>query len=423
MAGPGSRVRRLRGALAGRARASADGLVRRGRPPGLRTAKTVLAAVLAYAVADWLHTSTAPVLAPLTALLVVQLTMHETLASGRERVVSVVAGVLVAAVFASFVGLTWWSLGLVVAASLVAGKLLRLGPQLLEVPITAMLVLAVGGAERYALGRVEETLLGAAVGIVVNLLIAPPLYIQPASDAIAELAERMAAFARDLATAMRGEWSRPVAETQLARARRLGEDVARADRHLARTEESARLNPRGGQARQVEPRLRSTLDALEHAQVGLRNLTRALLDRTFFVPEDEAARAYTPGAREALAAVADATADALQDTAGVPRTVHRTPSPEEVDDVVGALDRARGRLAAELVVDPATDVAAWAQHGSLLDAVDRLRVEIRTALSPPRPPARAPLADRPRRAVGRAVDRAADRAGAARRRRPPPAPR
>jgi len=146
MAGPGSRVRELRGALTVRARASAEGLVRRGRPPGLRTAKTVLAAVLAYAVADWLHTSSAPVLAPLTALLVVQLTMHETLASGRERVVSVVAGVLVAAVFASFVGLTWWSLGLVVAASLVAGRLLRLGPQLLEVPITAMLVLAVGGA-------------------------------------------------------------------------------------------------------------------------------------------------------------------------------------------------------------------------------------------------------------------------------------
>jgi Aromatic acid exporter family member 1 len=415
-------MRDLRGALAVQAHASVEGLVRRGRPPGLRTAKTVLAAVVAYAVADSLHTSSSPVLAPLTALLVVQLTMHETLASGRERVVSVVAGVLVAAVFASFVGLTWWSLGLVVTASLVAGKVLRLGPQLLEVPITAMLVLAVGGAQRYALGRVEETLLGAAVGIVVNLLIAPPLYIQPASDAIAELAERMAASAHDLAAALRGEWSRSVAEAQLARARRLGEDVARADRHLARTEESARLNPRGGQARQAEPRLRSTLDALEHAQVGLRNLTRALLDRTFFVPEDEAAGAYSPGAREALAAVADATADALQDTAGVPRAVDRTPSREEVDDVVGALDRARGRLAAELVVDPAADVAAWAQHGALLDAVDRLRVEIRSALSPPRPPTRAPLAHRPRRAVGRAVDRAAT---ATRRRRPPgsgPAP-
>jgi hypothetical protein len=285
-----------------------------------------------------------------------------------------------------------------------------LGPNLLEVPISAMLVMAVGGAERYALGRVAETLLGAAVGVAVNLLIAPPLYIQPASDAIAELAEGMARWCTDLAAALRGPWTRATAQEQLTRARRLGEDVTRADRHLARTEESARLNPRGRQARSVEPRLRSTLDALEHAQVGLRNLARALLDRTFFLPEQDADQAWTPGAREALAGFLSAAAAALAGSAGVPGSPS-TPVPGAVDDAVGALDAARDRLAAELVVDPAADAAAWAQHGALLDAVDRLRVEIRSSLTPPEAPAVRPLAERPRRAVGRAV-RAA-------RRRPP----
>jgi uncharacterized membrane protein YgaE (UPF0421/DUF939 family) len=403
-------VRGARDALAARGREELRRVIRRGRPPGLRTAKTVLAAVVAFAVAEALHTSSSPVLAPLTALLVVQLTMYETLAHGRERIVSVVAGVLVAVLFAGFVGLTWWSLGLVVGASIVAGKLLRLGPHLLEVPITAMLVMAVGGAERYALGRVAETLLGAAVGVAVNVLIAPPLYIQPASDAIAELAEGMARYCTDLAAALRGPWSRGVAQAQLTRARRLGQDVARADRHLARTEESARLNPRGRQARQVEPRLRSTLDALEHAQVGLRNLSRALLDRTFFLPEEEAGRAWSPGARESLAGVLEGAAAALGESAGIPRSP-AVPGPGEVDDAVGALDAARSRLAAELVVDPAADAAAWAQHGALLDAVDRLRVEIRSSLTPPGPPAGRPFAERPRRAVGRAVQAA--------RRRPP----
>jgi hypothetical protein len=251
------------------------------------------------------------------------------------------------------------------------------------------------------------------VGVAVNLLIAPPLYIQPAGDAIAELAEGMARFATGLGAALRGDWSRTAAETQLTRARRLGEDVARADRHLDRTEESARLNPRGRQAREVEPRLRSTLDALEHAQVGLRNLARALLDRTFFVPEDEAGTAYSVEARAALADVADAVAAALRESAGIPRTPGATPTAAEVDDTVAALDRTRGRLAAALVVDPAADAAAWAQHGALLDAVDRLRVEIRTALSPPELRARPPLTERPRRAVGRAVQ-------AARGRRPAP---
>jgi hypothetical protein len=59
---------------------------------------------------------------------------------------SVVAGVALAMIFVSVVGLTWWSLAALVAASIVAGQLLRLGPHLVEVPISAMLVLGVGYA-------------------------------------------------------------------------------------------------------------------------------------------------------------------------------------------------------------------------------------------------------------------------------------
>ncbi|MDT7675231.1 MAG: hypothetical protein QOD82_3133, partial [Pseudonocardiales bacterium] len=111
---------------------------RRGRTPGLRTAKTTLAAVLAFQIADMLHTSAQPILAPLTALLVVQLTLYSTLTSGLDRVAAVVTGVLVAVGVAGTTGLTWWSLGAVVGISLVIGRLLRLGSNLLEVPISAM---------------------------------------------------------------------------------------------------------------------------------------------------------------------------------------------------------------------------------------------------------------------------------------------
>jgi Predicted membrane protein len=198
-------------------------LFRRGRRPGLRTAKTTLAAVLSFVLAQQLGADPQPVLAPLTALLVVQLTMYETLASGLQRVASVVAGVLIAVGVAAYVGLTWWSLGVVVAASLIIGRLLRLGAQLLEVPISAMLVLAVGGAEGPALARVYETLIGAGVGVVVNAVIAAPLYVQPASDALGELAERMAAFLRQLADQLGAGWSREAADRMLNDARRLGD--------------------------------------------------------------------------------------------------------------------------------------------------------------------------------------------------------
>ena len=379
-------------------------LVRRGRPPGLRTAKTVLAAVVAFQVATWLDTTSSPILAPLTALLVVQLTLYETLATGWERVVSVTSGVLIAVLFASVVGLTWWSLGLVVGLSLVVGRLLRLGPHLAEVPISAMLVLAVGGAESAALGRITETLIGAAVGVLVNTLVAPPLYVQPAGEAIAELAERMADLCEDLAAALGGAWSRRLADELLDRARAVGTEVARADRHLARTEESARLNPRGRSAREARPRLRNTLTALERVHVTLRNLTRVLLDRTYFVPEDEADRAWTPAARAALADVLRAVARTLRD-AGAVADGSAVPTGVDAGRLAAMLDL-RGRLADALLVDPRHDAAAWAQHGTLLDAVDLLRVELAAALQPPSatwaPP---PLAQAQVRAVRRALTR------------------
>jgi uncharacterized membrane protein YccC len=220
-----------------------------GRLPGLRTAKLVLAAVLSYVLAGALDTSPDRVLAPLTALLVVQLTLFQTLASAVGRVVSVLTGVVLAVAVSELVGVHWWSFGLLVLASLVAGQVLRLRDHLLEVPISAMIVLALGGTASSATGRVVETLLGGAVGLAVNLVVAPPLHVRPAEQAVGRLAERLADFLDELAGHLRQGWSRAAADAWLERARSLGRDVERADRDLTRAEESVRLHPRGSRAR------------------------------------------------------------------------------------------------------------------------------------------------------------------------------
>jgi uncharacterized membrane protein YgaE (UPF0421/DUF939 family) len=51
-------------------------------------------------------------LAPLTALLVVQVSPYQALRSAVHRVVAVVAGVLLAVARADLARFTWWSLGL-----------------------------------------------------------------------------------------------------------------------------------------------------------------------------------------------------------------------------------------------------------------------------------------------------------------------
>jgi hypothetical protein len=53
---------------------------------------------------------------------------------------------------------------------------LRLGPNLAEVPISAMLVLGLGyslGAESVGTGRVVETLVGPVEGVLVNIMFPP----------------------------------------------------------------------------------------------------------------------------------------------------------------------------------------------------------------------------------------------------------
>jgi hypothetical protein len=393
-------------------------LLRRGRRPGLRTAKTTLAAVLSYVVALRLGTSPQPVLAPLTALLVVQLTMYETLASGLQRVASVVAGVLIAVGVATWVGLTWWSLGIVVAASLVIGRLLRLGPHLLEVPISAMLVLAVGGAEGAALDRVYETLIGAAVGVAVNVVIAAPLYVQPASDAIEELAERMAAFLRQLADQLGEGWSRESADRMLDEARRLGDEVDHADRTLGRAQDSARFNPRVAEAREALPRLRTGLTGLEHTYMTIRNLCRSLLDRTYFVPSEQAETVYDARVRDVLAGVLEAAADAIGHVPAVTSGIEgQDAARTEVDRRLSELHRRRDLLAELLHEESAADRAVWQQHGALLTDLDRMRIEIEATVRAPehawRPP---PVIESQRRALQQIIAAARQRTQSRRRR-------
>ena len=137
-----------------------------------RFVKTTVAAVLSCELARRLLSDPVPLLAALTAVLVAQITIFETVRSGVERIGSVVAGVLVAALLSRVVGLTWWGLAIVIFASLAIGQLLRLGQQELEVPISAMLVLAVTGqTASAATNRIFETLIGAVTGVTVNAVL------------------------------------------------------------------------------------------------------------------------------------------------------------------------------------------------------------------------------------------------------------
>src|SRR6478672_12312060 len=202
----------------------------RGSNALLRALRLAGAAVAAYVVAGLLLQEAVPVIAALTALLVVEVTLFDIVTSGVQRVVSVVAGVMLAVWFSSFVEITWWSLGMLVAASIMIGQLLRLGPHLVEVPISAMLVLGVGGAEGPASDRIVETLIGAAVGVAVNLLFPPAIRSDTAAKAVQKFAEEIAKLLETAAGEMSDGITVEEASGWLEEARRLNRHAARIDR-------------------------------------------------------------------------------------------------------------------------------------------------------------------------------------------------
>ena len=85
------------------------------------------AAILAYLAALLLTGSERPVLAPLTALLVVQASLFQTVRSAIRRVSAVTVGVLLAVILSAYIPFSWWMLGLLTAGLAGAGHDLAAG--------------------------------------------------------------------------------------------------------------------------------------------------------------------------------------------------------------------------------------------------------------------------------------------------------
>jgi uncharacterized membrane protein YccC len=352
------------------------------------------ATVAAFVVAELsgLH-SPPPLIAALTALLVVQATLSSTLVNGAQRVVSVVAGVALAALFVAVVGLTWWSLAALVAVSILVGQLLRLGPHLVEVPISAMLVLGVGasGAESVGGGRVLETLIGAAVGILVNVVAPPAVGTRYAGQAVARFSDEIAgllgeASARLLAGPVTAEQS----AGWLQDARRLNRHVPRLDRALTEAEQSRRLNVRALASRRRSDGMRAGLDALEYTSVSLRTLFRAVDDATrerTGVGDDlahaDAVRRTAGSLLARMGTVVREFGGVLTAAPGGPWTVAEA----RLAASLAALEIGRAAVADLLIGDPRNRAGLWELNAALVTAVDRMLDELgpRPAEVPPAP--------------------------------------
>jgi hypothetical protein len=349
-------------------------LARRALPVLATTARLSTAGVLAYLLTLRFTDGPVDLTGALTALLVIQASAHASVRMGLVRVGAVLTGVLVAVALSSWSGLTWWSLGLAIAASLLLAAALRLGQQSLETPISAMLVLAVGGQEIAAETRIVTTLIGTGVGVVFNVLLPPPVPTRQAVLGVGSVAAEQADCLLDAATSMtRQSITRDQVATWLARARRVDATAEQAAETISTVKDVRRLNARALGTPDVEPALRTGLQALEHSALAVRTLFAVMLTEAprHPTPDD----GYGEEVRQAFAVVLTEVASCLQafgelvqaQTAGAEDEVERT--------LAQSLDEAReaGAILTELLfVDPRAETSLWLLRGSILTAVQQV---------------------------------------------------
>jgi hypothetical protein len=345
-------------------------------PAAAQIGRSTAAAVIAYVAAVWLLPQPVPLTAPLTALLVVQVTLYSTFMTGIRRVNAVVVGVLIAVGFSSLVGLRWWSLGLIIVTALLVGRVVRAGEFEAEVAISAMLVLGVTKVSSTAWDRVYETLIGAGVGLLFNLLFAPPVWVQSAGGSIEALSRRMGGLFRDISANVSGHLPVAQAAARLHEARRVDHDIAAVDESLRQAEDSLRFNPRVREGLLSRVVLRTGLDTLEICAVVQRVLSRTLTDLAKHRLDEPL---FPDPIAEEVSLLFDHVADAIENFAVLITTQVSANAVAAEEQLAAALSEAeaiRDRAADLLLAGVQAHPRQWQLHGAMLAEVDRILDEL-----------------------------------------------
>lgn len=330
------------------------------RAPLLQVLKSAAATIAAWLIAGWLIPGPLPVFAAIAALLVVQPSVNQSLAKALERSAGVIAGVVIAVLLSMLLGAqSWVVLAAVVVAMLIAWALRASTGTANQVAISAVLVLALGASSPdYAVDRIIETLIGAAIGFVINIVVVPPVLTAPARRDIGMLGRELAASLDRLADALPA--TRTGAELQglMLEARLLRPMKDAAEASLAAGEESLSLNPRGSRHRDDLAELRALFDRLSPVVTQVIGMTRAYFDHY------EDALADDPAVR----AIAEQLRRAGHDVRLAVQMADAAPEPEAMTSVIPA-------LTAPLVVrPPASD--HWILVGSLMEDLRRIHAEL-----------------------------------------------
>jgi uncharacterized membrane protein YccC len=243
----------------------------------LQNAKAALAGVLAWWIAIDVLGLQQPFLAPWAAVLVVHTTVYRTLSRGSQQVAATFTGVFVAWASGSLFGVGPWGMAVMLVVAFLAGRNRWLRDEAMTIATTGIVVLATNaiGHSNLLAGRLLDTTVGIVVGLLVNLLVWPPLRDRAAWARAAELPHELAAVLTAMAEGMSSELDPADTVPWTDRLSRVDERIDEAWGLLRQARESSRMNPRRSRPEGLDDLVR-ILHLLEQAVADTMSMARTL---------------------------------------------------------------------------------------------------------------------------------------------------
>src|SRR6478609_9097784 len=293
-----------------RAHGAASGVAAALVWPRLQLAlKAALAAGIAFAIAPFMPGSAAdyPYYAPLGALVAMYENVAGSMRQGLQALVGLAIGVGLAFMLFSLGSPSPWTVAVVMGLGVILAGLPKIGSGRDWIPTAALLVLLVGGhnPDKFSFGYLFQMGVGVTVGIIVNLLVFPPLHFRAAALSIAELRQALAQQLWDMGKALKESWP-PEHQDWSRRSEALAAHARSVRFAVEKADASRRANPR----RRLHPRDMNldyrNLRDLERLTFHVQDVTQVLSDviwaeDTPFVIPDE----YAAPLGDAMSAVGD----------------------------------------------------------------------------------------------------------------------
>ena len=137
--------------------------------------RIVIAGVVSWEVCKLIDTSSVPIFAVVAPLMAMREQPYSALNVSFDRIAGVIVGVVLGLAVINLVGLNVLSVALVLGIGLLIGVFLRVGVALnIQVSLTGLLVFTSVDPNTYGFTRLWETLIGAAVTVVLSPFLLPP---------------------------------------------------------------------------------------------------------------------------------------------------------------------------------------------------------------------------------------------------------